>query len=126
MRHIFPSGSRWALVVLAVAAAVLILLDVNGSLSTLGRLTSERSGMQTEVGVLEQTKAALGQQIGQATQQAAVESWAHSEGRMVKPGEVLVVPVPEGSQNATPTPVQEPTPAPVQNWVVWKALFLDP
>lgn len=63
---------------------------------------------------------------------AYVANWARSDGKMVRPGEVLVVPVPSGVI-LQPTPVpppfpqnlaQESSPAP-QTWTLWWALFFD-
>lgn len=62
---------------------------------------------------------------------AYVESWARDEGKMVKPGEVLVIPVPSASiAEVTPEPsnpgvlLDTGTPQP-DNWQLWWQLFFD-
>ena len=65
-----------------------------------------------------------------AQSDAFVEQWAHSDGKMVRPGEVLVIPVPVSTPvAATPTPsvfleieTSPPTPQP---WTLWWSLFFD-
>ncbi|MCB9453585.1 MAG: septum formation initiator family protein [Anaerolineaceae bacterium] len=61
---------------------------------------------------------------------AYVESWARDAGKMVRPGEILVIPVPvETSADATPTPPPdiplETTPPEPESWEVWWSLFFD-
>ena len=60
---------------------------------------------------------------------AYVEAWAHSEGKMVRDGEVLVVPLYE---RPTPEPLvaiapqQQPqSDQPFSSWRVWWSLFFD-
>lgn len=65
-----------------------------------------------------------------ARSDAYVETWARDEGKMIRPGEVLVIPVPAGLiVEATPTPstlidLQTAPPAP-DTWMIWWALFFD-
>lgn len=59
-----------------------------------------------------------------------VEAWARDEGKMVRPGEVLIVPVPSTSSlQATPVPQPEvlpqTTPPQAENWQLWWSLFFD-
>jgi hypothetical protein len=61
---------------------------------------------------------------------AYVEQWARDEGKMVRPGEVLVVPVPSGlvidvSVVEQPSIPIETTSRDPETWVVWWALFFD-
>ncbi len=62
---------------------------------------------------------------------AYVESWAHDDGKMVRDGEVLVIPVPSGAEvDATPAPAVSPidvqtTPDQAPTWVLWWQLFFD-
>src|SRR5574341_503559 len=56
-----------------------------------------------------------------------IEEWAHSEGKMVRSGERLVIPIyeappPENQQAATQTSGQLPQ---VPAWHVWWSLFFD-
>ena len=83
-----------------------------------------------EIDNLQKEQAALIQERDYAQSDAYVAQWARSEGKMVKPGEVLVIPVPSGDQ-AEATPVAEPTveietrPPEPEPWQVWWAMFFD-
>jgi cell division protein FtsB len=83
-----------------------------------------------EIDKLQQEQAALIQERDFAQSDAFVAQWARSEGKMVMPGEVLVVPVPSGAQ-AEATVVPEPTveietrPPEPEPWQVWWAMFFD-
>jgi cell division protein FtsB len=59
-----------------------------------------------------------------------VESWARDEGKMIREGEVLVVPVPSGANiepTATPPPYVDAVTVPPEpdSWTLWWALFFD-
>ncbi|MBL8120744.1 MAG: hypothetical protein JNJ78_24695 [Anaerolineae bacterium] len=62
---------------------------------------------------------------------AFVENWARDEGKMARPGEVLIIPVPSQSiAEATPEPQQpeiqvSTDPEQPENWQLWWALFFD-
>jgi cell division protein FtsB len=83
-----------------------------------------------EIDTLQKEQAALIQERDFAESDAFVAQWARSEGKMVMPGEVLVVPVPSGGQAET-TPAPEPTveietrPPEPEPWQVWWAMFFD-
>lgn len=60
-----------------------------------------------------------------------VEQWARADGKMVREGEVLIVPVPSGvSAEATQEPQFDPasvqtSPQQTQPWVLWWQIFFD-
>ncbi|MBC7871373.1 MAG: hypothetical protein H7Y09_11090 [Chitinophagaceae bacterium] len=66
-----------------------------------------------------------------AMDDAYVEQWARSDGKMFRPGEVLVVPVPLGAESLAPEPTPLPlmdvetTPPKPEPWKLWWALFFD-
>jgi hypothetical protein len=119
-------------VMFAVILAVGLMLAVNFS----SRIVADRSlrdVQQTvlrEIDLLKNEHEELLQRLDYVKSDAFVESWAHSEGKMVRQGEMLVFPVP--STFATPMPVvvasdvevQTTLPRP-ENWQVWWALFFD-
>jgi cell division protein FtsB len=119
-------------VMFAVILAVGLMLAVNFS----SRIVADRSLREVqqtviqEIEDLKQEQADLVQHLEYAKSDAYVEAWAHSEGKMVREGEVLVFPVP--STYATPIPVIINNEIPVQttlprpeNWQVWWSLFFD-
>ena len=59
-----------------------------------------------------------------------VEQWARSDGKMVLPGEVLIIPVPSGSVEATQEPqfsfdTALPAPSQPEPWLLWWQIFFD-
>jgi cell division protein FtsB len=109
--------------VLIIVAGILVLGDLNQRMADARQLEQDASLLKTEVTSLESENQALQTQVAEATSEAAVERWARSEGKMVRPGEILVFPVaPTGTRF-----VQQPTPTPLpplpSNWEVWWALF---
>ncbi len=125
MRESEPEKSRppiiWVLIILA--AAILILGDLNSRMAETRRLERDAYALQTEVVVMKTENAVLATQVAGATSEASIQDWAHEQGGMALPGEVLVVPVaPAGQQSAaeaTPAPSFEPP----SNWEVWWALL---
>ena len=81
--------------------------------------------MQTEVVALRITNSYIETQIGYATSEIAVEEYAREKGYLVKPGEVLVVPL--SSTEITPTPIPQPTieVKNLPNWKIWFELFFS-
>jgi cell division protein FtsB len=87
--------------------------------------------VRDEIEVLRQEQAELTRLRDYVRSDVYVEQWARSEGKMARPGEILVVPVPvESSVEATPEPeiiftdVQTTPPEP-DPWEIWWALFFD-
>jgi len=86
--------------------------------------------VQAEIEQLKQEQARLIEERDRARSDAFVEAWARDEGKMVRPGEVLIVPVPAGETvQATPvaqlTLVVETKPPEPDPWRLWWGLFFD-
>jgi hypothetical protein len=85
---------------------------------------------QAEIEQLKREQADLLAEHDYVVSDAFVEQWARDEGKMIREGEVLVVPVPSGA-NVAATPTAEPrvvveTTLPEPDpWVLWWALFFD-
>lgn len=84
-----------------------------------------------EIDQLRQEQAMLIEQRDYVRSDAYVESWARSDGKMIRDGEVLVIPVPSGvgiEDEAAPQisldALQTEPPAP-EPWELWWALFFD-
>jgi cell division protein FtsB len=116
-----PDQRGWLL--LAAALAILILGDLNRRMTDARRLERDSIQLATQVVELERTNAALQTRVAMATSDPAVEDWARSEGRMVLPGERLIMPVPaEPVAGRVPVDTAEPVEPPT-NWEVWLALL---
>ena len=111
-------------VIIGIAAALLIMLDFNRRQAEAQRLEADRDHLATEVAQLAYENAVLETQVAYATTDAAVIEWAHEQGKLVQPDEVLVVPiVPTAQPTAAPPPLAPP-PQPA-TWRLWWNLFFD-
>lgn len=83
-----------------------------------------------EIDFLERQQFNLIGELNYVKSDAYVETWARDEGKMVREGEVLVLPQPIiGSIEVVATPIPlaefETTPPEPENWELWWALFFD-
>jgi cell division protein FtsB len=84
-----------------------------------------------EIGDLQTEHDRLTSQRDYVLSDAYVEQWARADGKMVRPGDVLVVIVPTGiDAEATPEPqvsLDDVRTAPDENppWVLWWQIFFD-
>jgi len=121
MSNFRPSWKQ-LLVLGAFVFLFFLLMDLNTRLGDLTRLNTQLIKMETDVGFLRATEAALSEQLAFSTSEASVREYARNHG-MVLEGERLIVPIPDG---ATVQPsLVEPTiePQKVANRDVWWALF---
>ena len=112
------------LTLVGLVAGLLIVLDFNQRLAVAQRLVDSANRVGTEVAALEQEQSVLQTQVAYATTDAAVIQWAHESGKLVQPGEVLVVPV-VPTASATPPPLPATPPPPPPAWTLWWNLFFD-
>lgn len=108
----------------AVIFMLLLFLDLNNRIGELYTLTDQRERMRTQVSVLQATEKALRKQIAYATSESAVEEWARQDNDLSKPGDKVVIPLPQQGYTIVPTLQPTPTVVVLENWQVWKILFL--
>jgi len=121
-----------AQIMFAAIIAIGLILAINFStrLASSRPLNAFYQDVQAEITVLEQTQATLIAERDFVESDAFVEQWARSEGKMVRPGEVLVVPL-TTSRGAQPTPTPqvfvevETSPPDPEPWELWWSLFFD-
>ncbi|MBE0687859.1 MAG: septum formation initiator family protein [Anaerolineaceae bacterium] len=110
---------------IALVVIFFLLMGLSARYNELTKLSDQNKIMQTEVVALRITNSHIETQIGYATSEVAVEEYAREKGYMVKPGEVLIVPL--SSTELTPTPVVQPTieTKSLPNWKIWYELFFS-
>ena len=94
-------------------------------MADLRRLSKKSQEVAGEATHLHETEMALETQIAFATSQAAVEQWAYQEGRQVREGEVIIVPVGQSGNTPESTPIPTQIVLPRRNWETWLSLFID-
>jgi cell division protein FtsB len=121
-------------IVFAAIIAIALILAINFS----GRIASGQPLQQTydqvlaEIIQLREQQSVLTQERDYVRSDAYVERWARSEGKLIRPGEVLYIPVPAAG---TVSQVQavldaadiavETTPPEPDPWLTWWRLFFD-
>lgn len=115
----------------AILAIGLILgLNFTNLVSSGQPLQQKFNQLKTEITDLEQEQADLIRERDFVQSDAYVETWAHDEGKMVQPGQTLIIPVPPASAaESTPEPgpeiaIETTAPEP-ENWQLWWSLFFD-
>src|SRR4030042_2395747 len=90
-------------IVLAAVGGILLLGDLNRRMADARRLERDTVVLQTETSALETQQAELQAGLAGAGSDAQVEEWARNQARMVRDGELLVIPLPAAGV-FTPTP----------------------
>ena len=114
-----------------LSIGLLLVINLSGRIARGQQMEAERRRLQATLDVLQRQKLKLLQERDYAASDASVEHWAHTQGKMVRDGEVLVIPIPAGHIEPTPTPpppvlVSGPaSPPQTPKWHLWWKLFFD-
>ncbi|MFN8374269.1 MAG: septum formation initiator family protein [Anaerolineae bacterium] len=123
-------------VMFATMLAISLILAINftSRIAANQPLQEALDRVQAEISQLRLEQSDLIDERDYVQSDAYVEAWARSDGRMVRPGEVLIVPMPVGGSVTAPTPSEndtapftpiETTPPQPEPWQLWWALFFD-
>lgn len=115
----------------AILAIGLILgLNFTGLVTSSQPLQQLYDEVSSEIERLETEQANLTRERDYVRSDAYVENWARDEGKMVRPGEVLIVVKPPAEAGAPvaealpPVDIQTTPPEP-ESWLLWWELFFD-
>lgn len=114
-----------------VAIGLILAINFSNRISADRALKDVQNKVIQEIDLLKREQARLIEELAYVGSDAFVEEWAHSEGKMVRDGEVLVVPVPDALTSVQPTPTAAPVVIMSENeaepepWQLWWALFFD-
>ena len=114
-----------------LSIGLLLVINFSGRIARGQQTEAEHERLQATITVLEQQQVSLLKERDYAASDASVEHWAHTEGKMIREGEVLVIPIPAGEVEPTPlppVPILVATPAPKPEppkWHLWWNLFFD-
>ena len=129
-------SSAQVVFVIIVAAGLTLAINFSTRISAGRPLQDAHRRVLTEIQVLREDQARLIAERDHARSDVFVQRWARDEGKMVRAGEHLVIPVPTGdtlyvapvsaSQAAAAGFADVVTmPRRPANWKLWWALFLD-
>jgi cell division protein FtsB len=118
-------GVPQVLLLVSLVIGLAVLVDFNRRLANAQRLVNDATKLAQEVATLSAQREILLTAKAYANSDQAVEDWARSQGKLVQPGDIIVVPL--APENVTPTPVPVPTvePADMPNYALWWDLFFD-
>jgi len=111
------------LILASVIAGILILGDLNRRMANARRLERDAVQLETEVAVMATERVQLMTGVAEATSESIIAEWAHSDAKLVREGETLIIPLPPPDQifGATLAPGEiNETPS---KWQVWWALI---
>lgn len=114
-----------------LSIGLLLVINLSGRIARGQQMENERRRLQATIDVLETQQVALLKERDYAANDASIEQWAHTEGKMVRENEILVIPIPAGEVEETPIPPSvavnvSPTKEPeIPNWNLWWNLFFD-
>ena len=112
---------RWAIAV-TVIAAVLLAFGFNSRVTAIRQMRQDEARLKQAVATEETRQASLKSYLDYIRSESYVEHWARVDARMVKTGEVAVIPVaPTAGQLSSNSPAPAQVPATVLD--EWWALF---
>jgi cell division protein FtsB len=128
-------GQKWFLTNAQVILIVLIIIGGRLALDFSQRIIegqqkiAQQRYLESRIEFLEREQAKLQADKQYYSSEAYIETWAHDQGKMVREGEKLVVPIYEGrpaiQQTLTITPQESPRQKQLTPWQVWWILFFD-
>lgn len=113
-----------------LSAALMLTLNFSSRIQADRELQRIHGKVVQEIEFLEEQQTALLEELDYVKSDAYVEIWARDEGKMIRQGEVLILPQrgAAGSEEAAePVKVVEfkTSPREPENWELWWALFFD-
>ncbi|MDF1499524.1 MAG: hypothetical protein P1P76_03540 [Anaerolineales bacterium] len=102
---------------------ILIIGDLNGRMANARRLERESHVLSTEVAALSTEQVDLATRVAGATSEAHIADWAHADAKLVREGEVLVIPVAPPGTARTMQASDSARSEPPGNFQVWWALL---
>lgn len=133
-RRLQRLSSTQVMFAIIVAIGLILALQFSSRISAERDLNRIRDTIQEEINLLQREQSDLIDQLAFVESDAYVEAWAHREGRMIREGEVLVIPIPSEATLTQPTPAEdaeeqrvtiETTDPQPENWQLWWSLFFD-
>ncbi len=127
-------GRRFSSAQLLIAVILTLGLFLTLNFSSRVQLDRELQGIHAEVlaeiADLQIEQQSLVEELKYVKSDAYVEYWARDDGKMIREGEILIIPQGLGTGDAAPSAVvelvefvtTEPDP---ENWELWWALFFD-
>lgn len=125
-----PLTSIHLLMAVALAIGLVLTLNFSGRIKLDHDLGRIHARFTAEIESLQGEQRDLIEELGYVKSDAYVEFWARDEGKMIREGEILILPKSSGApasprQSAIPLVEFQTTAPEPANWELWWALFFD-
>ena len=126
-RRRFPLTNLQIVMIVLIAIGGRLAIDFSQRIVEGQKKINEQHALEAEIDELEREQQRLEAEKAYYSSSGFVEAWSHDEGKMVRDGERIVVPLyedtPEPTAQQTPTTSEQESAIPA--WQVWWTLFFD-
>jgi hypothetical protein len=116
---------RYAFIITGIAVMAYLVMDFNSRMSELRNLSAQHEQVSAQQASLEDQKTKIETQIAYANSEEAVYQWAYDQGHLYREGDYPVVPIAPVLSIPLPTPAPVVKQTTIENWEMWKWLFVD-
>lgn len=133
-RRVFSLRQFWGRLSLSNLQIILVLLFVIGGRLVIdfgqriveGQLKiKQQEDLEANIQTLQSQQQSLEEDKTYFNSPAYIQAWAHSDGKMVLPGEKIVVPLYKGQPRPKQALLPAAPPPPLAKWATWWTLFFD-
>ena len=110
-------------IVMILIAGLLIIGDLNRRMADARRLERDAVILDEQVAAKSTERADLMTRVAAATSEESIAEWARADAKLVREGEVLVVPMAPHEASPAPDTVESEYPEPPTKLQVWLALL---
>ena len=117
---------KYIIFIVGLAVLIILFMDFTSRITEVGRLKHKKEQVIEQVTQLAATAVYLQTKVSYVKSDVMVLAYAYRDRRMLREGDVRVVPLADvyATPNITPTAYVPRTHYP--NWEYWQALFIEP
>jgi len=123
--HRIPLNNLQIILIALVVISGRLIIDFSQRILEGQNKIKEQHALEAEIAELTRTQQQLEANKAYYSSPSYVEAWAHDQGKMVRGGEVLVIPVYAQRTRTGLAVTSSETVRPLPTWQVWWSLFFD-
>lgn len=108
-----------------IGILLVLVMDFNNRMENLARLQAQAAIVRAEATSVMVAQVALQTQVAEATSQSAVDKYAREQARLAKPGDKLIIPLPQPGTTPAPSPTPVPELSNLSNMEIWLLYLFD-
>jgi len=120
-----PLSNLQIMLILLIIVGGRLVIDFSQRIVEGQQKVAEQRRLEARIATLEKDRQQFEADKAYYSSPTYIEAWAHDEGKMVRDGEKLVVPVYQGKPQPSKTLTITPPATPLPDWAVWWTLFVD-